>query len=72
MNFLVLSGRLQMELSFNETAHEPALVSDFIDRYFGTLRSMLHYLKELQEVQLSHSDFKLANLDEHDMKTLFG
>ncbi|HWV68762.1 amino acid adenylation domain-containing protein, partial [Chitinophaga sp.] len=71
-NLMIIDGVLTIALSFNETIHEPQLIERLVEQYQEKLKMLLQYLLESKDVHFSHSDFRLANLDEQDLKILFG
>jgi len=71
LNSMILEGRLRMEVVYNSTAHAQSSMSWLTNLFFSNLIHLLDYLRSLDEIHLTPSDFGIAGLGQDELDALF-
>lgn len=71
INALIRQERLQIEITFNSKAHEPAAMEELRELILERLQDILRHLQGEREIRLTPSDFDAAGLDAGELNALF-
>ncbi|WEA01632.1 non-ribosomal peptide synthetase [Mucilaginibacter sp. SJ] len=72
LNAIVIDGVFQMEIAYDSTLFKGSTISRLGESFLSNLTGILTYLKNEDDLYFTPSDFSAADLNEEDIKILFG
>jgi non-ribosomal peptide synthase protein (TIGR01720 family) len=71
-NAMIASGEFQLEIMYDSGLFNESTISDLAKSFSKNLTDILSYLKNEDELHFTPSDFSAVDLDEEELKVLFG